>query len=193
MPEAGDITRLLRDWRDGDRGAFEALLPLVYPDLKRIAYGYLRRERADHTLQATGLVHELYLRLCNQREANWEGRAHFFTFTAKIMRMILADHARRNQRDKRGGKSEQVPLTDQLPWVDLNGPEYLDLDRALEELDRIDGRKVQMVELCYLLGCTTRESAEILQISVPTAERDLKFARGWLYRRLRSDGAVQHG
>jgi RNA polymerase sigma factor (TIGR02999 family) len=138
-------------------------------------------------------VHELYLRLCNQREANWEGRAHFFTFTAKIMRMILADHARRNQRDKRGGKSEQVPLTDQLPWVDLNGPEYLDLDRALEELDRIDGRKVQMVELCYLLGCTTRESAEILQISVPTAERDLKFARGWLYRRLRSDGAVQHG
>src|SRR5580700_8418556 len=108
MPEAGEITRLLRDWRDGDREAFEALLPLVYTDLKRIAYGYLRRERADHTLQATGLVHELYLRLCNQREANWEGRAHFFTFTAKIMRMILADHARRNQREKRGGKNERV-------------------------------------------------------------------------------------
>jgi RNA polymerase sigma factor (TIGR02999 family) len=185
VPQAGEITRLLQDWRDGDREAFEALVPLVYPDLKRIAYSYLRRERAGHTLQATGLVHELYLRLCHQREANWEGRAHFFTFTAKIMRMILADHARRNQREKRGGKSEQVPLTDQLPWVDLNGPEYLDLDRALDELNGIDGRKVQMVELCYLLGCTTQESAEILQISVPTAERDLKFARGWLYSRLK--------
>jgi RNA polymerase sigma factor (TIGR02999 family) len=193
MPEAGDITRLLRDWKEGDKEAFEALLPLVYPDLKRIASGYLRRERPDHTLQATGLVHELYLRLSNQREAKWEDRAHFFTFTAKIMRMILADHARRNQREKRGGKREQVPLNDQLPWIDLNGPEYLDLDIALEELDRIDARKVQMVELCYLLGCTTQESAEILQISVPTAERDLKFARGWLYRRLRADGEPGHG
>jgi RNA polymerase sigma factor (TIGR02999 family) len=167
-------------------------VPLVYADLKRIAYSYLRKEKPGHTLQATGLVHELYLRLCNQREANWEGRAHFFTFAAKIMRMILTDHARRSQRAKRGGKNEQVPLTDQLPWVDLTGPEYLDLDLALEELDRIDGRKVQMVELCYLLGCTTQESAEILRISVPTAERDLKFARGWLYRRLRTDGAGKH-
>jgi RNA polymerase sigma factor (TIGR02999 family) len=193
MPEGGEITRLLRDWRDGDPGAFEALLPLVYGDLKGIAYSYLRRERPGHTLQATGLVHELYLRLCNQREANWEGRAHFFTFAAKIMRMILTDHARRNQREKRGGKRrKQVPLTDQLPWVDLTGAEYLDLDLALEELDRIDKRKVQMVELCYLLGCTTQESAEILQISVPTAERDLKFARGWLYRRLRPQEAGKH-
>ena len=187
MSQGGEITRLLRDWRDGDPRAFEALLPLVYADLKRIAHSYLRKEKPGHTLEATGLVHELYLRLCNQR-ANWEGRAHFFTFAAKIMRMILADHARRNQREKRGGKKrEQVPLTDQLPWVDLTGPEYLDLELALEELDRIDGRKVQMVELCYLLGCTTAESAEILQISVPTAERDLKFARGWLYRRLRTE------
>src|ERR1700722_2269647 len=193
MPEGGEITRLLRDWRDGDREAFEALLPLVYGDLKGIAYSYLRRERPGHTLQATGLVHELYLRLCNQREANWEGRGQFFTFAAKIMRMILTDHARRNQREKRGGKKrEQVPLSDQLPWVDLTGAEYLDLDLALEELDRIDKRKVQMVELCYLLGCTTQESAEILQISVPTAERDLKFARGWLYRRLRPQEAGKH-
>src|ERR1700729_3716192 len=125
MPEAGDITRLLRDWKEGDKEAFEALLPLVYPDLKRIASGYLRRERPDHTLQATGLVHELYLRLSRQREANWDDRAHFFTFTAKIMRMILADHARRTQREKRGGRDQKVPLSDQLPWVDLNGPEYL--------------------------------------------------------------------
>jgi len=161
------------------------LLPLVYGDLRRIAYGYLMRERPGHTLQATGLVHELYLRLNNQREANWENREHFFTFTAKVMRMILTDHARRNSRDKRGGHAEHLPLSDQLPWVNLNGPEYIDLDLALDELEQVDPRKAQMVELCHVLGCTTQESAEILNISLATAERDLKFARGWLYRRLR--------
>jgi RNA polymerase sigma factor (TIGR02999 family) len=183
----GDVTRLLREWKEGRAGAVEELLPLVYPDLRRIANGYLRRERADHTLQATELVHELYFRLCNQREANWKDRAHFFTFTAKIMRMILTDHARRSHREKRGGHLERLPLSDQLPWTDLGGPEYLDLDLALDELEGIDARKAHMVEFCHLLGCTTEESAEILQISVATAERDLKFARGWLYRRLRPE------
>jgi RNA polymerase sigma factor (TIGR02999 family) len=98
MAERGDITQLLQAWKDGRTEALEQLIPLVYPDLKRIAYSYLRRERAGHTLQATGLVHELYLRLCNQREANWQDRSHFFTFAAKVMRMLLADHARRNLR-----------------------------------------------------------------------------------------------
>jgi RNA polymerase sigma factor (TIGR02999 family) len=193
MADRGDITQLLQAWKDGRTEALEQLIPLVYPDLKRIAYSYLRRERAGHTLQATGLVHELYLRLCNQREANWQDRSHFFTFAAKVMRMLLADHARRNLREKRGGHNERVPLSDQLPWVDLNGPEYIDLDSALDELEKIDKRKSQMVELCHLLGCTTEESAEILHISLATAERDLKFARGWLYRRLRPGGEVQHG
>jgi len=193
MAERGDITQLLQAWKDGRTEALEQLIPLVYPDLKRIAYSYLRRERAGHTLQATGLVHELYLRLCNQREANWQDRSHFFTFAAKVMRMLLTDHARRNLREKRGGHNERVPLSDQLPWVDLNGPEYIDLDSALDELERIDKRKSQMVELCHLLGCTTEESAGILHISLATAERDLKFARGWLYRRLRPGGEVQHG
>jgi len=193
MAERGDITQLLQAWKDGRTEALEQLIPLVYPDLKRIAYSYLRRERAGHTLQATGLVHELYLRLCNQREANWQDRSHFFTFAAKVMRMLLTDHARRNLREKRGGHNERVPLSDQLPWVDLNGPEYIDLDSALDELEKIDKRKSQMVELCHLLGCTTEESAGILHISLATAERDLKFARGWLYRRLRPGGEVQHG
>lgn len=188
MSDAGDITRLLQAWRGGQTGVLEQLYPLVYPDLKRIAYAYLRRERPDHTLQATGLVHELYLRLSNQREAAWEDRAHFFTFTAKVMRMILADHARRGLRQKRGGEVRKVPLGEcepaQLPWVKLDGPEFLDLDTALDELERIDPRKAQMVELCHLLGCTTQESADVLRVSVATAERDLKFARGWLYRRL---------
>jgi RNA polymerase sigma factor (TIGR02999 family) len=192
MPEAGDITRLLREWKGGQPEAFEKLIPLVYADLKRIAYGYLHHERPDHTLEATGLVHELYLRLCHQREVNWEDRAHFFTFTAKVMRMILTDHARSRLRDKRGGQQERVPLNDELPWADLSGPEYLDLDAALEELERVDPRKARMVELCHLLGCTIPEAAEILDISQATAERDLKFARGWLFRRLRPEGEAPH-
>jgi RNA polymerase sigma factor (TIGR02999 family) len=193
VPEPGDITRLLQEWKEGRPEALQQLIPLVYPDLKRIAYSYLRRENPGHTLQATGLVHELYLRLCNQREATWEDRAHFFTFAAKVMRMLLTDHARRNLRVKRGGQNERVPLSDQLPWENLDGPGYIDLDHALDELERIDRRKAQMVELCHLLGCTTQESADILQVSIATAERDLKFARGWLYRRLRSEEAPAHG
>jgi RNA polymerase sigma factor (TIGR02999 family) len=192
MAERGDITQLLQEWKEGRPEALQQLIPLVYPDLKRIAYSYLRRENPGHTLQATGLVHELYLKLCNQREANWEDRRHFYTFAAKVMRMLLTDHARRNLRDKRGGQQERVPLSDQLPWVDLNGPEYMDLDAALDELEKIDKRKAQMVELCHLLGCTTQESAEILHISLATAERDLKFARGWLYRRLRPGEEAHH-
>jgi len=192
MAERGDITQLLQEWKEGRPEALQQLIPLVYPDLKRIAYSYLRRENPGHTLQATGLVHELYLKLCNQREANWEDRRHFYTFAAKVMRMLLTDHARRNLRDKRGGQQERVPLSDQLPWVDLNGPEYMDLDAALDELEKIDKRKAQMVELCHLLGCTTQESAEILNISLATAERDLKFARGWLYRRLRPGEEAHH-
>jgi RNA polymerase sigma factor (TIGR02999 family) len=198
VAESGDITVLLQEWKDGQPEAFQRLLPLVYSDLRRIAYSCLRREHAGHTLQATGLVHELYLRLCNQRSPNWADRAHFFTFTAKIMRMILIDHARRNLRQKRGGHGERIPLddkivSDQLPWFNLSGPEYIDLDSALDELEKIDKRKAQMVELCHLLGCTTQESAKLLQVSPATAERDLKFARGWLYNRLRPGEAAQRG
>ena len=108
MAEAGDITRLLQEWKEGQPEAFQELLPLVYSDLRRIAYSCLQREHPGHTLQATGLVHELYLRLCNQRVPNWADRAHFFTFTAQIMRMILVDHARRNLRQKRGGHGERT-------------------------------------------------------------------------------------
>jgi RNA polymerase sigma factor (TIGR02999 family) len=193
MAERGDITQLLHEWKEGKPEALQQLIPLIYPDLKRIASGYLRREQPGHTLQATGLVHELYLKLCNQREANWEDRSHFYTFAAKVMRMLLTDHARHNLREKRGGQQERVPLSDQLPWVNLNGPEYIDLDSALDELEKIDPRKAQVIELCHLLGCTTNETAEILHISVATAERDLKFARGWLYRRLRPDESVPDG
>ena len=196
-PERGSIAPAagVEEWPTPTR--FK-LIPLKFIRISSESLtGYLQHEKPGHTLQATGLVHELYLRLCNQREANWEDRAHFFTFAAKIMRMLLADHARHNLRAKRGGGSERVPLDDrtpdQLPWINLAGPGFIDLDCALDELERIDARKARMVELCHLLGCTTQESAGILQISLATAERDLKFARGWLFRRLRPDQEPAHG
>jgi len=184
MDEPGDITRLLRDWKEGRPDAFDQLMPVVYGDLRRIALGYFRHERHDHTLQATGLVHELYLRLCQQRENNWNDRAHFYTFAAKVMRRILADHARRGRAEKRGGPHLRVPLSDDLAWVDVSGPQMLDFDRALAALEGIDERKARMIELCHFLGCTTQEAADMMEISLATAERDLKFARGWLYRQM---------
>jgi RNA polymerase sigma factor (TIGR02999 family) len=198
MDERGEITQLLQDWKSGKPDALQELIPLVYPDLKRIAAGYLQREQPGHTLQATGLVHELYLKLCNQRQANWEDRSHFYTFAAKVMRMLLTDHARRHLRDKRGGDQERVTLDnlalhDQLPWADLSTAEYIDLDAALDELEKIDPRKAQVMELCHILGCTSTETAEILHISLATVERDLKFARGWLFRRLRPDPGDRDG
>lgn len=192
MNEPGDITRLLRQWKDGQPDALRNLFPLVYGDLRRIAGGYLNRERPGHTLQATALVHELYFKLCGQREADWHDRSHFYAFAAKLMRLILTDHARRHMRDKRGSGAVHLALSDQFAWVDVNGPEFIDFDRALDELEEIDRRKAQMVELCHVLGYTTPESAAIMNISVATAERDLKFARGWLYRRLRPAEGRSH-
>jgi RNA polymerase sigma factor (TIGR02999 family) len=194
MGEPGDITRLLRDWKEGQPGAFEQLMPVVYADLKRIALGYLRHERPDHTLQATGLVHELYLRLCQQRETDWNDRAHFYTFAAKVMRMILIDHAREAKAEMRGGCCERIPLSDALAWVDIGSPELLDLNRALDELGALDPEKVQLVELRCFLGCTAEETAALMQGSKSSVDRDLKFVKSWLYRRIRpgvAAGAVE--
>ena len=184
MAERGDITQLLHEWKAGKPEALQQLIPLVYPDLKRIASGYLRREQPGHTLQATGLVHELYLRLCHQREANWEDRSHFYTFAAKVMRRILTDHARASHAGKRGAGLPHLPLSDEIPWINLNGEDVLDLNRALDELESLDPRKVRLVELRYYLGCTLPESAALLSISTATAERDLTLARTWLYSKL---------
>jgi RNA polymerase sigma factor (TIGR02999 family) len=189
-PSRGEITLLLAKWRDGEPSAFEELMPLVYPHLREVAAAYVRRERNPDVLQATSLVHELYLRLLNQKKAAWEDRQHFYTFAAKVMRMILIDHARGNQTQMRGGGSERVPLSDDLPWVDVGSAELLDLNRALDELSPMDPYKVQLVELRYFLGCTAEETAELMQVSKATVDRDLKFVKSWLYRRIhpRGDG-----
>jgi RNA polymerase sigma factor (TIGR02999 family) len=124
----------------------------------------------------------------NQKKAGWEDRQHFYTFAAKIMRMILIDHARGNQTEMRGGGRDRVPLSDDLPWVDIGSAEMLDLNRALDELGAIDPHKVQLVELRYFLGCTAEETAELVQVSKATVDRDLKFIKSWLYRRIHPTG-----
>jgi RNA polymerase sigma factor (TIGR02999 family) len=181
----GDITVLLSRWKDGEPTAFEELMPLVYPHLREVAAAYVRRERNPDVLQGTALVHELYLRLMNQKKAAWDDRRHFYTFAAKVMRMILIDHAREHQAQMRGGGYEHIPLSDDLAWVDIDSPELLDLNRALDELNELDSHKVQLVELRYFLGCTAEETASLMQVSKATVDRELKFIKSWLFRRIR--------
>jgi RNA polymerase sigma factor (TIGR02999 family) len=181
----GEITLLLARWNDGDPAAFEQLMPLVYPHLREVAAAYIRRERNPDILQATALVHELYLRLLQQKKAVGEDRGHFYAFAAKMMRMLLIDRARESQTEMRGGGHERVPLSDDLSWVDIDSPELLDLNRALDELGALDPGKVQLVEMRYFLGCTAEETASLTRRSKASVDRDLKFIKTWLYRRIR--------
>jgi RNA polymerase sigma factor (TIGR02999 family) len=185
--DKGDITILLGKWRDGEPTAFEELMPLVYPHLRQVAAAYIRRERNPDLLQGTVLVHELYLRLLSQKKADWEDRRHFYTFSARVMRLILIDHARETQAQMRGGGQERVPLSDDLAWVNLGSPEMLDLNRALDELGELDAQKVQMVELRYFLGCTAGETASLMGVSKATVDRELRFIKSWLFKRMGAD------
>lgn len=188
----GEVTQLLQRWRTGDPEALERLLPLVYSQLHAIAAGYMRRERADHTLQPTALVNEVYLRLLNQRTVTWDDRAHFFTFAARMMRNILRDHARAHLADKRGGaRVLRLPLSEEVAWVGSSPEGLLDLNRALDRLEQVDARKAQLVELRFFLALTMEEAADVMAISVATAERDLKFSRSWLYRELHPLGKAE--
>ena len=186
MSEAvGVVTRLLEKWREGDPDVLEHLIPLVYDQLHRIARGYMRREREDHTLQPTALVNEVYMRLLSQRKVTWHDRAHFYTFAARMMRNILKDHARAHLAERRGGPGAiRLPLSDEIAWVGTSSAEILDLNRALDKLEQLDHRKATLVELRFFLALTLEESAEVLSISLSTAERDLKFSRSWLFNEL---------
>ena len=181
----GEITVLLARWKAGEPGAFEELVPLVYPHLREVASAYIRREQDPGLMQATSLVHELYLRLRNQRKASWEDRVHFYTFSAKVMRMILIDQARSSQTQKRGGgAARHVPLSDDLAWVGIDSPELIELDQALEELNRVDPVKVQLIELRYFLGHTAEEAGALMDLSKATVDRHMAFAKAWLFRRI---------
>ena len=181
----GEITAMLRRWNTGEREALAQLVSLTYRDLHAIAAGYLRHENRGHTLQATGLVSELYIRLTRQREVPVSGRRHFYTFAAMVMRGILSDYARQAHALKRpGGASVRVPLHEDMAWIDASGEDMLSLDEALRELEARDERKVRVIELRYFLGCTNDETAELLGIARATVDRDLQFAKAWLFRRL---------
>jgi len=187
----GDVTQMLQRWRAGEPEVLDDLIPIVYDQLHAIAAGYMRRERDDHTLQPTALVNEVYLRLFNQRKITWNDRVHFFVFAARMMRNILKDHARAHIADRRGGPgSIRLPLSEELAWVGSKPEEILDLNRALDRLEQMDARKAQLVELRFFLALTMEEAAEVLSISLATAERDLKFSRSWLYQELHPAGRV---
>lgn len=185
MGTGQDITQLLQMWRAGEPSALERLAPLVHGQLYVIASSYMRRERTDHTLQPTALVSELYLRLLQQRQVQISDRAHFYAFAAKIMRNILRDHARRHLSERRGGgMAVHLPLAEDVAWVGSSAEEMLALDEVLEQLKTLDERKARVVELRCFLALTMEETAEVLETSLATAERDLKFARAWLFQAL---------
>ncbi|MGD0631660.1 MAG: ECF-type sigma factor [Terracidiphilus sp.] len=185
MPEAGEITMLLRDWKAGDPAAVDHLFELVYPQLRQIAGSLFRGERTEHLLQPTSVVNELFLKLIRQRSLRFEDREHFYSLSARLMRRVLVDHARSEGRQKRDG-GIPVQLRSDLAWVEGRPAEMIDLDRVLEELEQLDPRKCKMLELRYFLGFTAEETAELLVTSKATVDRELRFVRGWLTDRLQA-------
>jgi len=182
----GDITLLLRQWSDGRDEAFRELLALAYNRLRQMASARMRCERPDHTLQPTALVGELYLRLAGAKLANWKDREHFYSFCARAMRWILTDHARARASGKRRGDL-LLPLTEDIRWLGEREEDAFDLDRALSRLEEIDSRKAKVLELRIYLGCTAKETADILNLSKATVDRDMALACAWLCRELRPE------
>jgi RNA polymerase sigma factor (TIGR02999 family) len=185
MPD--DVTRLLHEWRNGSREALDRLIPLVYAELRAQAARYLSRERSNHTLQTTALVHEAYVRLVDQHSVQWQNRAHFFAIAAQLMRRILVDDARHRLRDKRG--AGVIPdVVDDLPIAAPAGAvdavDALALDRALQELEKLDPEQARIVELRFFGGLTLEETATVLDVSPATVKREWAIAKGWLYRAL---------
>ena len=179
-----DVTELLINWRLGDKAALDALISLVYRELRGVAAARLRGERAGCSLQTTALVHETYLRLVDLNRLKLENRTHFFAIAARLMRQILVDHARRAEADKRGGGLTIVTLEETSPLSAPNQVDVLALDEALQELKSMDERLCRVVELKFFAGLTINETAEALEVSSATVERDWTTAKAWLYDRL---------
>lgn len=186
-PSPPAVTELLRAWSDGDDGALEQLMPLVEAELRRLARGYMARERRDHTLQATALVNEAFVRLTDARQVRWQDRAHFLGISARLMRRVLVDYARRRGFHKRGGAAERIAFHEDL----VTGPDpafdVVALDRALESLGNVDPRKGRIVELRFFGGLSVEETAAVLQVSPDTVKRDWRMAKLWLLRELQGE------
>jgi len=182
------ITQMLIELTDGNQEVVNQILPHIYDELKRLASSYLRRERPDHTLQPTALVHEAYMKLIDQKRVQWQNRAHFFGIAAQVMRRILMDHARKHQADKRGGDAEKLPIEEVILVVSHEkSAELIALDDALKELAKMDEQKARIVELRYFGGLSIEETAEVMGVSVPTINRQWRVAKAWLYSQIAAE------
>ena len=181
-PPPREVTQLLVRWREGDLHALDELMPLVYPELHRLASRHMRGERPGHTLQTSALVNEVYLRLAGHEQMQWQNRGHFFAVAAQAMRRILVDHARRAGNQKRGGGARRVDLDEALTISAERAAEVVALDEALERLAQIAPRKSQLVELRFFGGLSNDEAAEVLDVSPGTVMRDWTFTKAWLRR-----------
>jgi RNA polymerase sigma-70 factor (ECF subfamily) len=181
---AQHVTQLLQDWSQGKDAALEELLPLVHQELRRLARRYMFGERPGHTLQATALVNEAYLRLVNSRQVNWQNRAHFFAISAQLMRRILVDYARARGYQKRGGGVPKVTLDEALMGPEEKGHDLVALDDALKTLAGVDPRKSKVIELRFFGGLSVEETAEVLKVSPDTVLRDWRLAKAWLTREM---------
>jgi RNA polymerase sigma factor (TIGR02999 family) len=176
------ITQLLKKWSEGNQEILDKLMPLVYEELRRQASRYLRRERSNHTLQTTALIHEAYLKLVDQREVEWQSRAHFFAIAAQAMRRILVDYARERHREKRGGAAENLPIDEALMISSQEkSVDLVALDEALTRLAKFDERQARVVELRYFSGLSIEETADVLGVSNVTVRRDWNMAKAWLH------------
>ncbi|MBN8728946.1 MAG: sigma-70 family RNA polymerase sigma factor [Acidobacteria bacterium] len=184
------VTRLLVELNNGNQGAIESLMPLVYDELRRIAARHLNRERPDHTLQPTALVHEAYMRLVDQRSPHWQNRLHFMSVAATMMRRVLIDHAKARHRVRRGGANQQrVLLEDNLAGTDNRVLEVLAIDEALDKLAALDAQQARVVELRFFGGLSVEETAQVMGVSTPTVKRYANSARAFLHREMRRDGS----
>lgn len=178
------ITQLLVAWSEGDRAALDELMPLVHAELRRIARNYMRGERKGHTLQTTALINEAYLRLVDQKQVHWQNRAHFLAIASEMMRRILVDYARRRRSQKRGDGGVQVTLSEAAELVNERSPDLVALDEALLSLAKMDERRSKVVELRFFGGLSIEETAEVLNVSTTTVERDWTIAKAWLHKTL---------
>lgn len=179
-----NVTQLLIGWSNGDREALDALLPVVYEELRKQAARYLRHERVGHTLQTTALIHEAYLKLVDQKNVHWQNRAHFFGIAAQLMRRILVDHARAKKRTKRGGSDIRVSFNEANVRAPSQNLDIVALDEALARLSEIDEQQSRIVELRFFSGLTVEETAAVLAISPATVKRDWSMAKAWLHREI---------
>lgn len=187
QPSSREVTRLLQRWADGDRAAFDRLVPIVYEELRRLAHERRRRERSDLSVNTTGLVHEAYLKLVDLRQARFRDRAHFLAMACRVMRRLLVDHARARKAGKRGNDAAPLELDEALCMSHENAAVLADLNDALERLEAVDSRVSRVLEQHYFGGLTLEETAEALGVSLATVKRDLRFARAWLAVELKGE------